>query len=522
MSLRLSGQGTLHMALKNIHKANNADNVVTLTLQGEELFKLGKDEQAEISVEFTDGDVLVIGEEYAVIYIISLAFEQSCDGTTTATVPDTTRASTTTATGTTIAATSTTPTTTTTTTTTSTTATSTSTSTATDCTVGQFLNGGTNECKPCPAGTFMNKQTHGDELCEQWTECLSNQYEVVGGTAQRNTVCSSTTVCDSLVQYETRPAGSDGDRQCTGLTDCVAGEFVQLPATPTSDRTCGRCDGAEVWQSEADQPQCLPMASCTVDERVVVVGTRKQNVQCGPCPAGTEQPAVKHRHTTCVRVSTTRTSSTNTRTTTTRTITTRTNPTTTAVVDVAGGSVDPNGSKAGSSAKRGGTPKHLAAIVIGGGLLAIVIIIAAVVVVRKTTGEHTARPGKDTSVLSYENPLYAKEFELQRAGRLEIPEHSGVSGYMDVPSATAAAAGGGQGTGGYMDVHVASATGAGAGGTAATAGYMSVQAAPAGGAVGYMQVGASAAAGAAGASAGYMMVEPDLGGGEYTDEEEEV
>ena len=65
-----------------------------------------------------------------------------------------------------------------------------------------------------------------------------SEYMVAEGTALEDRKCASHSKCVPNLQYETKAASTGVDRECEGLTKCLAGSFVSVKATATTDRAC--------------------------------------------------------------------------------------------------------------------------------------------------------------------------------------------------------------------------------------------------------------------------------------------
>ena len=99
-----------------------------------------------------------------------------------------------------------------------------------------------------------------DRVCLTIQSCNSTkQYETAEPTSTSDRVCENLTVCfDHMqyvlwnatyggsalnlsvpaLQYQAMPPTATSDRNCTNLTACVIGQYVSVPASPTSDQIC--------------------------------------------------------------------------------------------------------------------------------------------------------------------------------------------------------------------------------------------------------------------------------------------
>jgi len=113
------------------------------------------------------------------------------------------------------------------------------------CGAGKFRNKNDNECKNCPDGQFQSKLDHTHDACVVQLGCRDDEYVKTNATSTSDTVCATTKECRPGEEYESKPhAPGKVERECSAITECVAGEYLRKPATRTADNDCVECDGS--------------------------------------------------------------------------------------------------------------------------------------------------------------------------------------------------------------------------------------------------------------------------------------
>ena len=206
------------------------------------------------------------------------------------------------------------------------------------CAMGEFYKASTTAdgsegkatCEACPDGTYMSQGFHRLPNCEPHSECskTDDEHTFRNATATKDVVCQTSSPCRES-QYESKPIGASTPRECSWLTTCYRGSYVEAAATASADRECGTCDGTKEFSSTVNAESCTPFQFCSTDERVRAAGSSTKDLSCGPCPSRTEMPKSKHQEKYCDEITTTRTTTTST-TTTTTSVTTATDTTTTS------------------------------------------------------------------------------------------------------------------------------------------------------------------------------------------------
>ena len=209
--------------------------------------------------------------------------------------------------------------------TTSSTSKSTTSSTQASCREGLYVDVTSNTCRGCDTGTFTDGRNR--LKCSAWSECEAGQLEVAGSaTTSSNRRCTSPNEC-SADQWESGKE-PNGQRTCTAVKDCYAGEYVLKPSTRTSDRVCSGCDGRDYFSTEKNVATCSDVTFCSSNEYVTSSSSPSQDLQCSPCPTGLIMEDMKHRQYRCTK--TTTTTVTETTTTTMAASSTSTSTTTTS------------------------------------------------------------------------------------------------------------------------------------------------------------------------------------------------
>jgi hypothetical protein len=116
-----------------------------------------------------------------------------------------------------------------------------------------------------------------DRVCRSVTVCTQNQYQAVQPTSVSDRVCAPLTTClpGWPQQYQIEPQRVDGialtDRGCGAISVCQSEQYEQAPPTPTSNRVC------------------LYFTECVPEEFELVLPTRTTDRVCATptsCEAG--------------------------------------------------------------------------------------------------------------------------------------------------------------------------------------------------------------------------------------------
>ena len=175
-----------------------------------------------------------------------------------------------------------------------------------DCDEGSFQDAsGQAGCKLCEAGLFTN--TKGATRCE---ECSAGTYQDQRGRtgckdcqAGKYQDAKGRPACIDCPSNQYQP--EEGKDRCLGLTNCPAGFEVDVPATPTSDRTCASCPAGK-YAPSANTPDCLDcpegfttlaggqsncvslneLTNCKAGEFIAEPASQGNVAVCAACPAG--------------------------------------------------------------------------------------------------------------------------------------------------------------------------------------------------------------------------------------------
>lgn len=74
-------------------------------------------------------------------------------------------------------------------------------------------------------------------------------------------------------------------RDCSPVTNCVAGEEVKSPATPFANRICGECPSGE-FSNTVNAAACTLFTPCPAGSGVTATGSTTQDVTCAVCAPG--------------------------------------------------------------------------------------------------------------------------------------------------------------------------------------------------------------------------------------------
>eukprot|EP00729_Bicosta_minor_P025715 gene25715-34207_t len=120
-----------------------------------------------------------------------------------------------------------------------------------------------------------------------------------------------------------RPAAGRSDRQCTPITECVAGQYLLAEATATRDQTCKPCDGTEAsFAAGFCTTTTVTTSSATTTSKSSTSTTKSSTTT-------TLTATTTTKSTTTTTVSTTTTTKSSTTTTKPSTTTTKSSTTTT-------------------------------------------------------------------------------------------------------------------------------------------------------------------------------------------------
>ena len=101
-------------------------------------------------------------------------------------------------------------------------------------------------CAVCLANFFAKGicSPTSNPTCTPYTNCTSEEYELVPPTAYSDRVCHPISQrCSNISSdfYTLQAATASSDRICGNYSFCFPGSFVAIPASPTSDRVCRNC-----------------------------------------------------------------------------------------------------------------------------------------------------------------------------------------------------------------------------------------------------------------------------------------
>lgn len=98
-------------------------------------------------------------------------------------------------------------------------------------------------CENCPRGQFQDAPDHSDLQCLPAADCDDNEYVVEYAQKNQDTICGAIGECVEG-EYEFKaPQPGENNRVCKRIRECRPGQFVETPATATSNRRCADCDG---------------------------------------------------------------------------------------------------------------------------------------------------------------------------------------------------------------------------------------------------------------------------------------
>lgn len=175
------------------------------------------------------------------------------------------------------------------------------------CNGGQYLAGATiddaGQCLPCPSESFRpavagNSDGHRNSTCLPWQTCKPTQF-AINGSALQDRKCLNQATCDlSDGVYESVAATPTTSRICSQLSDCVAGEYIEVDASPSSDRKCKEC-GQYTFSRSENANSCVAMATCGQGQKASGVDRNMLDLQCVDCGPNTYQALSKHRKPAC-------------------------------------------------------------------------------------------------------------------------------------------------------------------------------------------------------------------------------
>eukprot|EP00729_Bicosta_minor_P009265 gene9265-1046_t len=162
-------------------------------------------------------------------------------------------------------------------------------------------------CRACPKGSFR-KESGRERSCIQHAPVCDISdgitFEALAPSKMSDRVCATSAKCNDF-EFESKPlqhggagsSSSGGQRECTALTTCVAGQYVAKDATETTDRTCKDCwldapaavgsnDALVVqgfqFSDAANAKTCTAMSFCGANEYVKVLGGETHDLECAP------------------------------------------------------------------------------------------------------------------------------------------------------------------------------------------------------------------------------------------------
>lgn len=97
-------------------------------------------------------------------------------------------------------------------------------------------------CENCPRGQFQDAPDHSNLQCLPAADCDDNEYVVKKAQTIQDTICGAIGECVEG-EYEFKaPQPGENNRVCKRIRECRPGQFVETPATATSNRRCADCD----------------------------------------------------------------------------------------------------------------------------------------------------------------------------------------------------------------------------------------------------------------------------------------
>jgi len=79
----------------------------------------------------------------------------------------------------------------------------------------------------------------------------------------------------------------EGQSSCQSTSSCLAGSYIAVPATTSTDAVCADCTLNVEWQSAPDQYRCKPLTTCGLGKYISVSASLSSDVICTSCPANT-------------------------------------------------------------------------------------------------------------------------------------------------------------------------------------------------------------------------------------------
>jgi hypothetical protein len=156
-------------------------------------------------------------------------------------------------------------------------ATTTSAAICTPCMAGEFCPGGTAVATYCTSGTW-DHDANPATACVPWTNCLAGKYVFVPGSPSSDQECAP---CANGQYSDTANSPS-----CTPWTDCQPSTYVAVPPTAQSDRTCNQCDPG-TFSAQPNANSCMTLGECTAYTTYMSSpATPMSDVVCSPCTTG--------------------------------------------------------------------------------------------------------------------------------------------------------------------------------------------------------------------------------------------
>ncbi|EDQ85902.1 uncharacterized protein MONBRDRAFT_34072 [Monosiga brevicollis MX1] len=148
------------------------------------------------------------------------------------------------------------------------------------CADGSFNTDGQGSCQPCavscPASQYIDSPCvpTSNITCADCGSCVIGQFIAKPCGADSNTVCG---FCDGVTNF----SSTFNADSCTKTTPCPAGNYITVPATPTSDLTCVACSRYEVDDDENPTTPCVYALVAQVPQYIQTIADAATQIASG-------------------------------------------------------------------------------------------------------------------------------------------------------------------------------------------------------------------------------------------------
>lgn len=146
-----------------------------------------------------------------------------------------------------------------------------------------FLSLEISQCTSCPGSSYQDQASHTSPSCKDYTTCLAGKYVAVVGSLTSDRACAACTLGVNYQDQTNQPV-------CASLRLCGAGEKLTIDATLSTDRKCGPCVAGK-YQSKTKHADktCLAHTACGAGMYIKVAGTASTDANCEACTTETFQ-----------------------------------------------------------------------------------------------------------------------------------------------------------------------------------------------------------------------------------------